>query len=85
MTATTGCDPSTAPPAQVGSRTAPSPDPVPRALVGEARRDSTQPAGFWLIVSDGGHRPRRNGVGDPLFAPDSAMTYNNFGAAMACP
>ena len=71
-------------PAQVAPRTAPSPIPFRRLMSVELVKMFDTRAGFWLIMSMAGTALIAT-ASVILFAPDSAMTYDNFGAAIGVP
>ena len=70
-------------PAQV-ARTAPAPIPFRRLMTVELVKMFDTRAGFWLIMSMAGTAFIAT-ASVILFAPDSAMTYDNFGAAIGVP
>jgi ABC-2 type transport system permease protein len=70
-------------PAQV-ARTAPAPIPFRRLMSVELIKMFDTRAGFWLIMSMAGTALIAT-ASVILFAPDSAMTYDNFGAAIGVP
>ncbi len=82
MTATT-VEPLERAPAQV-ARTAPAPIPFSRLMSVELVKMFNTRAGFWLIMSMAGTALIAT-ASVILFAPDSAMTYDNFGAAIGVP
>ena len=70
-------------PAQV-ARTAPAPIPFSRLMTVELIKMFNTRAGFWLMMSMAGTAFIAT-ASVILFAPDSAMTYDNFGAAIGVP
>ena len=83
MTATTVEPLDRATPAPV-VRTAPAPIPFARLLNVELIKMFNTRAGFWLMMSMAGTAFIAT-ASVILFAPDSAMTYDNFGAAVGVP
>ena len=71
-------------PAQVAPRTAPAPIPFTRLMTVELVKMFNTRAGFWLMMSMAGAAVIAT-ASVILFAPDSAMTYDNFGAAIGVP
>ncbi|WP_028652416.1 ABC transporter permease subunit [Nocardioides halotolerans] len=82
MTATTVEDLDRAP--ARAARTAPAPIPFSRLMTVELVKMFNTRAGFWLIMSMAGTALIAT-ASVILFAPDSAMTYDNFGAAIGVP
>ena len=70
-------------PVQV-ARTAPAPIPFSRLMTVELIKMFNTRAGFWLMMSMAGTALIAT-VSVILFAPDSAMNYDNFGAAIGVP
>ncbi len=66
------------------ARTAPAPIPFRRLMTVELIKMFDTRAGFWLIMSMAGTAFIAT-ASVILFAPDSAMTYDNFGAAIGVP
>ncbi len=66
------------------ARTAPAPIPFSRLMTVELVKMFNTRAGFWLIMSMAGTAFIAT-ASVILFAPDSAMTYDNFGAAIGVP
>ena len=83
MTATT-VEPLDHAPAHAASRPAPAPIPFVRLLKVELVKMFDTRAGFWLMVGIAATALIAT-VSVILFAPDSAMTYDNFGAAIGVP
>jgi ABC-2 type transport system permease protein len=83
MTATT-VEPVDRAPARVAPRTAPAPIPFSRLMTVELIKMFNTRAGLWLMVSMAGTALIAT-ASVILFAPDSAMTYDNFGAAVGVP
>ncbi len=71
-------------PAQVAPRTAPAPIPFTRLLQVELIKMFDTRAGYWLMVSIAATAFIAT-ASVILFAPDSAMNYDNFGAAIGVP
>jgi ABC-2 type transport system permease protein len=71
-------------PAQVAPRTAPEPIPFTRLLQVETIKMFDTRAGFWLMVSIAATALIAT-VSVVAFAPDSALTYDSFGAAIGVP
>jgi ABC-2 type transport system permease protein len=71
-------------PAPVAPRSAPAPIPFTRLLQVELVKMFNTRAGFWLMVSIAATALIAT-VSVILFAPDSALTYDNFGAAIGVP
>ena len=71
-------------PAQVAPRTAPAPIPFTRLMQVELIKMFDTRAGYWLMVSIAATAFIAT-ASVILFAPDSAMTYDNFGAAIGVP
>jgi len=72
------------PPAQVAPRTAPAPIPFTRLLQVELVKMFNTRAGLWLMVSIAATALIAT-ASVILFAPDSALTYDSFGAAIGVP
>jgi hypothetical protein len=71
-------------PAQPAARTAPAPIPFSRLLKVELTKMFDTRAGFWLIVGIAATAVIAT-ASVIVFAPDSALTYDNFGAAIGVP
>ena len=71
-------------PAQVAPRAAPKPIPFTRLLQVETIKMFDTRAGFWLMVSIAATALIAT-VSVIAFAPDSALTYDSFGAAIGIP
>ena len=72
------------PAVQVSPRTPPAPIPFTRLLKVELVKMFNTRAGFWLMVSIAAAAVIAT-ASVILFAPDSAITYDNFGAAIGVP
>src|ERR1700752_997111 len=66
------------------TRPAPAPIPMSRIVSVELRKSFDTRSGFWLLASVGILAVLATGA-TILFAPDSAITYDSFGAAIGVP
>ncbi|MGJ9411465.1 ABC transporter permease [Aeromicrobium sp. CF4.19] len=87
-TLTTSSSPTTSTPRPLpgerGSRPAPAPIPFGRVVMVELRKCFDTRAGFWLLASIGIVAVLAT-ASVMLWAPDEALTYNTFGAAVGTP